>query len=248
MDILQLAVSEFPISNAAIYTCSLINNWSGTNHPIDYANVSGSAHWTPPVLVAHSKFANLWSPGDFASPGIEGVAETGSTTTLENEIEILQTKGLVGDMVIGNNQFNGSDPPQLFQTVTLTPSFPYFSTISMMGPSPDWFSGIDSFSPRGPGGYWLQYFEIATHPFDAGTEQGSTYSINNDAESPHGPIYQLTRDTVPDSGILLDPTGTTVLPVARWQCALTFSDNEENVQDFAERNPAFSSGGGLRKR
>jgi len=261
MDINFLAVSQFPISNAAIYTCTLFNEWSGANHPIEYASVSGSAHWTPPVLVAHSKFADLWSPGDFASAGIEGVAETGSTATLESELDVLKTFGLVGDVVIGENQFNGSDPPQLFDQITLTPSHPYFSTISMMGPSPDWFTGIDSFSPRGPGGYWLRYFEIATYPFDAGTEQGTTYSINNAAESPHGPIYQLTSDTVPESGILLDPTGTTVLPVARWQCDLSFSDTVAEVEDFNRRNgggesaenlseaiPEFAMGGGLRKR
>jgi len=220
MDILQLAVSTVPITESATYSCTLTNTWSGSRHPVDYANVASMAHWSPPVLLAHNKHVDLWSPGDFASPGIENVAETGSTPALQSEIEVLQTKGLAGEMVIGSGQFNAVDPPQVLDPITLSPNFPYLSTISMVAPSPDWFSGIESFSPRGPGGYWFQTFEIATYPFDAGTEQGTTYTINNDAESPHGPIYQLTKDTVPESGILLDPTGTTVLPVATWSCAL----------------------------
>ncbi len=142
------------------------------------------------------------------------------TPVLQNEIEVLQTKGLAGEVVIGVDQFNAADPPQVFDPITLSPGYPYLSTISMVAPSPDWFSGLDSFSPRGPGGYWYQTFEIATYPFDAGTEEGTTYSIDNEPSSPHGPIYQQTRDTVPDSGILLDPTGTTVLPVASWRCDL----------------------------
>jgi len=231
MDILQLAASTVPISQSAEYSCVATNKWSGANHPIDYNSVSGNAHWSPPVLLAHSKFADLWSPGDMASPGIEMVAETGSTSTLRNEIEVLQTKGLAGDMVIGSSQFNAVDPPQIFETITLSPSFPYLSTISMMAPSPDWFSGFESFSPRGQGGFWFKSFEIATYPFDAGTEMGDTYSINNDSESPHEPIVPLTKDTVPDSGILLDPSGTTVLPVMTWKC--TLKDNEE-MYDMAK--------------
>lgn len=220
MDILQLAVSTVPISQTVEYSCVLTNTWSGARHPIDYASVSSIAHWSPPVLVAHNRFVDLWSPGDFASPGIESVAETGVTTTLQNEIEVLQTKGLAGDLVVGVDQFNAVDPPQVLDPITLSPGYPYLSAISMIAPSPDWFSGIDSFSPRGPGGYWYETFEVATYPFDAGTEEGTTYTINNVASSPHGPIYPLTVDTVPDSGILLDPTGTTVLPVATWRCDL----------------------------
>lgn len=228
MDILNLAVSNVPISQYAKYTCVLTNNWSGLNHPIDYSNVSGSAHWSPPVLLAHNRNVDLWSPGEFASPGVESVAEMGLTSTLKSEIEVLQTKGLAGEAVVGVDQFNSFDPPQVFDPITLSPSYPYLSTISMLAPSPDWFSGIESFSPRGPGGYWYQTFEIATYPFDAGTEEGTTYTITNEASSPHGPIYQLTKDTVPESGILLDPTGTTVLPVTTWKCDLNVLPADPN--------------------
>jgi hypothetical protein len=159
----------------------------------------------------------------------------GTTSTLQSEIEVLQTKGLAGELVIGESQFNAMDPPQLFETIILSPSFPYLSTISMMAPSPDWFSGIESFCPRGPGGFWFQSFEVATYPFDAGTETGDTYSINNDPESRHGPIYPLTKGTIPDSRILLDPTGTKVYPVAIWKCDLnTFEEMDKSPEEEFE--------------
>jgi hypothetical protein len=229
MDILQLAISTVPITHNVEYSCVLSNNWSGVSHPVDYQSVSGSAHWSPPVLLAHNKYVDLWSPGEMASPGIENVAETGSRPTLQTEIKVLQNQGLAGDMVVGSDQFNAVDPSQVLQSITLSPSFPYLSSISMMAPSPDWFSGLESFCPRGPGGFWFQSFEIATYPFDAGTEQGTTYTIANEAESPHGPIFQLTRDTVPKNGILLDPTGTTVLPVMTWNCFMTDSEDMSSV-------------------
>merc|ERR1712176_1275911 len=53
-----------------------------------------------------------------------------------------------------------------------------------------------------------------------GTETGNSYSINNSAEKPHVPISQLTKDTVPSNGILLDPSEKEVLPMAFWKCTL----------------------------
>ena len=84
MDILELAVGTVPITQNATYSCVLTNTWSGARHPIDYFSVSRRAHWTPPVLLAHSRSIDLWHPGDFASPGVELVAELGSTPTLED--------------------------------------------------------------------------------------------------------------------------------------------------------------------
>jgi Spondin_N len=121
--------------------------------------------------------------------------------------------------VIGQDQFNSADPPQTFDDITLTPDFPLLSTISMMAPSPDWFSGIFDVNPA-VDGVWLEEFSISTYPFDAGTEMGTTYSITNPASTPRSVIYPLVASTVPQNGILLDPTGTKVLPVAMWSCTL----------------------------
>lgn len=93
--------------------------------------------------------------------------------------------------------------------------------MSIVAPSPDWFTGIYNFYAINiDAGAWYGSFDIFSYPWDAGTEMGDTYSIGNESEDPHLPIFQLTADTVPGSGILLDPTGTDVLPVARWYCSL----------------------------
>ena len=75
MDILQLVSSNVPATHSAAYSCVLTNKWSGETHPVDYANISGSARWTSPVLVAHNSIYELWSPGTRTSPGVEDVAE-----------------------------------------------------------------------------------------------------------------------------------------------------------------------------
>ena len=91
----------------------------------------------------------------------------------------------------------------------------------MIAPSPDWFSGFDSVSPIDEDAdVWLQSFEVATYPWDAGTETGDDFSLSNQAEDPHVPIMQLTKDTVPSNGVFLNADKTEVLPMATWTCSI----------------------------
>jgi hypothetical protein len=55
---------------------------------------------------------------------------------------------------------------------------------------------------------------------DAGTEDGDAFSQDNAATDPQEAIKQLTKDTVPENGVFLSPDTTTVLPMARYTCAL----------------------------
>lgn len=227
MDFISLVPSTvLADQNSATYSCTLTNLWSANKHPVGYdSSVANSAHWSPPVLATHGEDYEIWAPKAMASPGVEGVAETGSTPRLQNEIEAAQADGIAGEFVIGNNQFNADDSPQIFEDIQLTPNFPFLSTISMVAPSPDWFTGIYNFSPvdeepNTDNVVWYESFGIATYPWDAGTEVGDTYSINNSPQVPQLAISQLTPETVPENGILLDASGTEVLPMALWSCIL----------------------------
>jgi hypothetical protein len=132
----------------------------------------------------------------------------------------------VGQVVIGSDQFTASDPAQTFENITLTHKFPLLSTISRMAPSPDWFSGVYDFHPVVDGA-WMEDFSVSSYPFDAGTEWGDTYAVHNSGPAPHYVISPLVASTVPSNGVLLDPTGETVLPVAKWSCVLQLQEEPE---------------------
>lgn len=141
-----------------------------------------------------------------------------------------QNAGILGEFVTGRDQFNSDDRPQTFADLTLTQEFPLLSSISMIAPSPDWFSGLYNYRPVDMSSeVWLESFSITTFPFDSGTESGDTYSISNPSQDPIVPISQLTADTVPSNGILLDPTQQQVLPVAMWSCSLQLTVDESTV-------------------
>jgi hypothetical protein len=68
-------VSASASGSDAAYSCTLTNMWSMKNHPVEYDTIANSAHWSPPVLVAHGTDYEMWAPDTMASPGVENVAE-----------------------------------------------------------------------------------------------------------------------------------------------------------------------------
>ncbi|CAB9501502.1 Spondin_N [Seminavis robusta] len=208
--------SNFATTSEAEYSCKFTNLWSEARHPNLYP---GNAHWSPPVLGAHSNGYSMWAPGALASPGIESVAETGAVGTLLNEF--VAANDLTGDIVTGDVTFNRVVNDQVLDNIIFSREHPYLSSISMIAPSPDWFTGFYDYDPRSDNGNsWAREFTLLTYPWDAGTEQGTGYRLGNSAESPHKVISQFTRETVPENGIFLSSTGNEVLPVASWCCTL----------------------------
>jgi len=236
-DVTKTSVSSIPSSQSVCYSCSFDNNWSGSNHPINYPS---NAHWSPHVLAAHSSGYSMWKEGGIATDGIEDVAETGGIGNLIDELENIDP---TPSIVVGNAMFNRDTQSQTFTTIKMTPTNNYLSTVSMIAPSPDWFTGFYDFNPvdAGATNNWYGEFIIDTYPWDAGTEQGDTYSGDNDAIDPKEPIMRLTKDTVPSNGVLLNSAQDDVLPVATWTCSLD-ADQSDCAEFFIPDAPdCFSS-------
>ena len=244
-DTYDLVPSNLPSTSDATYSCKFTNRWSGARHPVMYPS---DAHWSWPMLVSHNENYEMWSPGSFATLGVEKVAEvryvlrsilkmsfleipdtivakrfrlyeqTGSTHDIINEIQ--GAGSATGDYVRGRVTFNSDTQEQTFDSIIMSSNVPLLSTITMIADSPDWFSGFYDFNTVAESGFWYRSFAIDTYPWDAGTEKGKKYKLNNQAEDPHLPIIQFTVDTVPSNGIFLSPDETTVLPVATWTCEL----------------------------
>lgn len=160
----------------------------------------------------------MWAPNTNATRGIENVAEIGNRVSLH--VEFANAGDATNDMVWGKLTYNSLEPWQTLPDITVSKDTPLLSSISMIAPSPDWFTGFCNYDVRATKSSWAGEFIILTYPWDAGTEQGDEFSLNNDPEAPHMPLFQFTKDTVPDNGIFLNADGTDVLPVAKWHCLL----------------------------
>ena len=131
----------------------------------------------------------MWSEGMIATAGVQDVAETGSTSALEGE---LASAG-VDSFVKGVTTFNRDTQTQTFDSLSMGPNSKNISTISMVVPSPDWFSGFYNFNAVNEvSGTWYREFVIDTLPWDAGTEDGDDYSLSNPATDPQQSIFWFT--------------------------------------------------------
>lgn len=163
-----------PQPSSVQYRVTLISDWTSTNHPTTRPS---NSHFSPAIVVAHADPGDLFAIGTFASPGIEQMAETGATGTLQSELsgDASVTAVAKGSRIdgAGQNQF----------TVTLRQDASLVSAVTMLAPSPDWFVGVHD-RPMFVDGFWVQRVEVDLSNYDAGTDSGSTWTSSNADTNP----------------------------------------------------------------
>jgi hypothetical protein len=143
------------------------------------------------------------------------VSQEGSTDAILSEIN---TAGSATNPAVIGSLFFTQDSERELQLLDfeVDESHPLVSTITMIAPSPDWFSGFSDFDARDVlASAWYQEFEVETFPFDAGTADDDF-----DPEEAALPIFMYSIDRLPSNGAFTSSLGNTVLPVARWTCTL----------------------------
>ncbi len=169
-------------NETATYTMTFEGLWTADD--ITDANLPGGAHFTQLIGATHNSATTLWASGGTASAGVENVAELGSTGTLLSEIGANANADVV---VRAGTSFNF--PTQTVSgTFTAKQSHPLVSVLSMVAPTPDWFVGVSNLSLYDNG--W-QNRVVDLYPYDAGTEDGSGWSLNNPDTNPQGVITSI---------------------------------------------------------
>lgn len=171
-------------AGAACYNVTFTSLWNATDHPVDFP---GGAHFSPMIGATHTADVTLWMAGGFASEGIERMAERGSTSVLRDEINAA-IDNLAAQAVVRGSRIE-SDGKITF-SFTVTADFPLFTLTSMIAPSPDWFVGVDGVSLR-ENRDWVDGLERDLLPYDAGTDDGATFTSGNANSDPQDAIERL---------------------------------------------------------
>ncbi len=146
----------------------------------------GGAHFTTLIGGVHGDGVTFWEAGQQASSGVELVAELGSTSTFRGEVEASpHTREVIQQGVSG-----GGTGSATF-TISATRAHPLVTLLSMIGPSPDWFVGVSGVSLLDGTGQWQQSFTVDLFPYDAGTEDGTEFSLSNPDTNPQGVITSI---------------------------------------------------------
>lgn len=187
--------------NEAVYKVIFTGNWQTPQ-----LAVPPTAHFTPIIGMVHNANASLFNPGGLASPGVEAVAEDGNSFPLIKEID-----SLIGLKKAASNPIYFFTPINSESAITIyvNSNYPFFSCMSMLAPTPDWFLGVHQFDLR-KGNGWISDSTLAVYAYDAGTEERDIFDQNNPATVPQQPITLLT----PANASALANGHTTIAPVA----------------------------------
>ena len=180
---------------------------------------SNLRHYSAMVAVAHGSAWTPFSIGQTASDGVKNVAETGSTTQILSEAS---AQGATTQVAATRSAYpqRVSSGYQVAQ-IAVDATRPRLSALTMIAPSPDWFTGFSSVSAcNETSGEWLdeidadKYFAkvgattaqqrfivqaplymFPVYGLDAGTDSGSSFTAANSATSPRQAISYLSASS-----------------------------------------------------
>jgi hypothetical protein len=169
-------------SPTARYRVTFEATWSRETHPNRFP---ANPHFSGLIGATHQSDLRFWEVGRLASDGIEAMAERGSKSPFDQEIQMRIAEGRA------ENLLSGGDVPRSPGTVslelTISTAHSAVTLVSMIAPSPDWFVGVSALDLIQDGD-WADELVVDLHPYDAGTDSGTTYDSRD-------------RDTVPPAAI-----------------------------------------------
>ena len=176
-----------PFPSEAAYTLTFQGVWTTAVTP---DGVPDRAHFSRLVGAVHNAGVTFLASGGTASAGVESMAETGATATLESEVQTAISAGTARSTFQGSTDDGGVTATQ---TLNPTPStaHPRVTLVTMVAPTPDWFVGVSGLPLLNSSGRWLRSHTVNLYPWDAGTEDGTDFSLNNADTDPKVPIHSI---------------------------------------------------------
>lgn len=160
--------------------------WSAGTHPTDFPP---NAHFSGLIGGTHNGQVVFWAPGGLATPGIESMAETGSKTLLQGEVQGAITVGDAAAVISGGGI--GISPGSVSAAFSIDLTHPLVTVVSMIAPSPDWFVGTHGLSLFA-GTRWVEQLVVDLPAYDAGTDSGISFQSGDLPTVPPDPIAEIT--------------------------------------------------------
>ena len=178
----------------ARYNVTFQATWSRATHPEDFP---ADPHFSPLVGATHTARVRFWEPGGIATPGIEAMAELGRTTPLASEIRAVIDQGTAQHLLLGGG-INPS-PGNTGLDFEISLEYPLITLVSMVAPSPDWFTGVHDMSLVEDGD-WVRERVVTLFAYDAGTDSGATYESPDLDSQPREPIQSIAGRPLAQNG------------------------------------------------
>jgi len=185
-------------SRQATYELELNIDWSASLAPFEFPE--DAAHLSSLIGLTHNDRVSLFADGETASSGLELVAENGRSGILKAQFDEMRRKKRIGAVVEADGI--KSVPGKLSTTFKTTVDHPLLSVITMVAPSPDWFTGISAVLLR-TDNKWADVIELPLWVWDAGTDSGTSFKAKNADTQPHESTRLLsTRHFLNSDGLI----------------------------------------------
>lgn len=165
------------------------------------------------VGATHNSELSLWAPEELATMGVQQLAQTGSTTTLSQEVGFSIGGNLADNLIVGPGVREAG--VSTFE-ITVDRDFPLLSLVSRLSDSPDWFTGVQSLSLLDEDAAFVDDLDIMLMPWDAGVDSSTGFGAEAMATVPVDTVSSLSNDPAFEPSQFLGETEET-FPVGRLQ-------------------------------
>jgi len=222
------------LADTVTYRLTITNDWTRSGHPIGYPDI---AHFSWLAGGTHANSADLWSLGGTATPGFELLAESGDTREWVAELEAAGVVPLEWRHWFCPPQQLHPNCGSLIVSFQASSDKPFLTLASMLGPSPDWFVGVQDVSLQA-NQEWRTSISFPLVLYDAGTEAGTTPILDNPPTAE--PIQFIAYDS--NTGDYLPSTSPYV--VGQLQLDLLTEPSTEGSTRLVSSTPGGQGGNG----
>ena len=195
--ILGLLATAHAAADGARYRLELHISWSEKTHPVEWPEEGG--HLSDLTGVTHNSRYVMFRDGHTASSGLKLVAENGRSSIMQAEFAEAKRRERIGQVIYGEKLKHV--PGTIVAEFDVGEEHPLVSFVTMLAPSPDWFTGAASV-PLRAGGEWRDRVDGPLMAWDAGTDSGDTYLAGNATTQPAESIRLLaTRHFLGEGGL-----------------------------------------------
>lgn len=182
---LGLAVLPAAAEETAVFELEAEITWSAETAPFEFP---ADPHLSGLIGATHNSRYVLFRDGDTASSGLELVAENGRVKTLKAEFAEAQRRRRIGEVIEGPELKTA--PGKIVARFEASAAHPLLSFVTMIAPSPDWFTGVAGV-PLQREGAWIESLELPLWAWDSGTDGGATYAAPDLDQQPQQSVRLL---------------------------------------------------------
>jgi len=177
-------------SDSAEYMIRFVSNWGTNAQEINYPQ---NPHTGNMFLITNNDQFSLFLTGTLATKAISNTSMFGTIDDLSDLVANNPNIGMVVTAPVLPT------PGEYTLKITADKDHHYISFVTMVAPSPDWFTGVSNLDLM-KDGQWLKQTMVPMFVFDAGTDEGTAFNTEHYPKTP-ADVVTLKNDTFlyPDS-------------------------------------------------